>query len=250
MSKFCVSDASSRVDYMMYLHDGLSPLLIECGASVGLSNDGDRCVLAVESEKHAEELILCEVQSLAAEILVVGYKYEYFCQKINPQGLTEGERELLLSALISADELEDARYVRRKFQGKKEFAIDGIFHFLLSPLREKWDEIVGYIPSVFVRGELVDFVTFLIGEKRPKTCYVDGKSVCDSTFRPLRRIRLTAGNSRLAVVRELLLAGATDVDLVGSISADDERYIRDFFGDRVTFSCQRRKATEKVVKKG
>ena len=250
MSKFCVSDASTRVDYMMYLHDGLSPLLVECGAGVGLSNDGDRCVLAVECEKTAEELILNEMQSLVAEILVVGYKYEYFSRKLKPQGLTEGERELLLSALISADELEDARYVKRKFQEKKEIAIDGIFHFLLSPLREKWDEIAGYIPSVFVKGELVDFIVFLLGEKRPKTCYVDEKTVCDNTFRPLHRTRLTGESDALKIVRELLLAGATDVDLMSEIPAEDESYIRAFYGDRVTFSRQRRKATEKVVKKG
>ena len=114
------------------------------------------------------------------------------------------------------------------------FLILKLILMLLIPLKKKWQEIVTYIPTTFMGSQLKDFMSFLLENKKKKV-YVDSGRVYDSHYRRLKRCSLLGGEG-VNVVREVLLSGCGEVELSGKIESDDERYLKEFYGDRVYFA--------------
>ena len=165
------------------------------------------------------------------------YKYSFFKRTINLSGLDELERELLLTSLISADIEEDKKYVIKKLRDFKEYALDGIFNFRLKALKEKWYDIVSYVPPSFQPSQLKDFIVYLIRDKSNKRVYFDGGSVYDKRYNLLKRRELLSGDSgKLPIVKEILLSSAGEIELASKLPIEDEKYIKEYYGDRVSFS--------------
>ena len=139
----------------------------------------------------------------------------------------------MIASLISADLEEDKRYTFEKLRGVKELAVDGIYNFRLQALRKKWEEIVSYMPKCFVNSQLKDFIGFLLENKR-KRVYVENECVFDSHFRRLNRCSLLGGEN-LVLLREILLSGAGEVEIKGKISELDEKYLKEYYGDKIYF---------------
>ena len=90
------------------------------------------------------------------------------------------------------------------------------------------------MPNYFGETQLKDFIGFLL-ENKKKRIFVEEGKVYDVHFKRLLRSQLLDGNE-LKITKEILLSNCGEVELKGNIPIDDEKYLKEFYRDRVYFS--------------
>ena len=237
MREIKISESSSRYDNLIYVKNSLKDILEQINAKTSLQNYKNRCEFIVDIPDEYLEIFLLELRDKLADVIAVNYKHKYFKRSIKFSGLSEIESELLLTSLISADVDEDKKYVIKKLKGFSEYSIDGIFNFRMKPLKEKWKEIAGYIPSSFTKTQLKDFINYLIKDKKGKRVYVEGGKVYDKRFNLLNRNQLlTLDSGNLNVIKEVLLSGAGEVELCSPVTDIENKYLKEFYDNKIYFS--------------
>ena len=194
----------------------------------------DRITLSLTCPEHYHQIVKAEIIERVAEIIAISYKYEFFKNNLSVSGLNSTEREILLASLISADLEEDKKYALDRLKNQTEFVIDGFFSFRLKPLKAKWQDIVSYMPPCFISSQLKDFILYLLEHKR-KRVYIDNGKVYDWHFRRLKKCSLLKGE-QVKILREVLLSGCGEVEIAGKVPQEDERYIKEYYGDKIFFS--------------
>lgn len=238
MSQIKITEASNKSKNVIYIYEMLSAVIKQLGCVSDLRGGKNRYELIVDVPSSYKELLINEIEDKIADVISVNYKYTFFNKRLNSSGLSSVERELLLTALISADIDEDKKYVVKKLKNYTEYTLDGIFNFRLKPLKEKWLDIVSYIPPGFQSVQLKDFIVYLIRDKMGKRVYFDGGQVYDKRYNLLKRIELLSGDSgEIPIVKEILLSGAGEVELGSPLPERDEFYLKEFYGDRVRFNA-------------
>ena len=237
MSELKITESGKKSKNILYIYSALSEFINCLNFKAEILNGKNRCELIIDVPCGYLDAFLVELIDKMADVIAINYKHTYFNRNIKLKGLTESEKELLLTALISADLEEDKRYITKRLKLFKEFSIDGIFNFRMKPLKEKWCEICGYIPSTFQKGQLKDFITYLIKDKCGKRVYVENLTVYDKKYVPLKRRELLNCNSEnLSIIKEILLSNAGEVELATKIDNENEKYIKEFYGSKVYFS--------------
>ncbi len=234
MSIINITEKEQNQANLYYLQSSLSELLINTRCGVEEISDEKRIELKINCLEQYQDIVRAEICDKVSEIIVIKYKYEYFKSRLNVGGLSEEEREILLTSLIAADLDDDKRYTLSRLKEFDEITVDGIYNFRLKPLRDKWTDIISYMPPYFLSGQLKDFVTYLI-ENKKKRVYIEKEKVYDCHFRRLRRSSLLAGEE-LKIIREVLLSNCGEVEIKGSLPESDEKYIKEFYGDKIYFS--------------
>ena len=235
MIEIMISDGADKNDAMTYLSSSLNTVAKDFGADVWLYADKHRKTIVIKTQEEYEDFIRGEAEDKISDVIAVKYKYDFFSKKITANGLDGIEREILYSALISADIDEDKRYIMRKLKGYDEYVVDGIYNFRLSPLKRKWAEIADYIPQYFPSCKLNDFVSYLVGEKRGKSVTVENGKVYDKHFNLLRRTELTGKLKEGKILREVLLSGCGELRVLTPVPESEERYLKRYFLGRITF---------------
>ncbi len=236
MSEIKISESSIRYNNVNYLYQTLGDIITQIDAKVDVKNGRNRYELSVDVPEGFKELFVAEAEDKIADVIAINYKYNYFKRNICPSGLSQNERELLYMALISADLDEDKKYIVRKLRAFSEYSIDGIFNFRMKPLKEKWGEIISYIPPTFASTALKDFISYLIKDKRGKKIYFENGKVYDKHYNLLKRIELVGTSEELSAVKEIILSGAGEIELISPLPDKDEYYVKEFFGERVSFA--------------
>ncbi len=234
MSIINLTESEYNKDNLFYLQSSLSELFLNTRCSVEEIEMGKRMKLSVVCPEFYSDVIYAEIIDKVAEIIVIKYKYEFFKKNISISGLNVEEREILLASLIAADLEDDKKYVIERLKSQTEIAIDGFFTFRLRALKNKWEDIVSYMPQYFINNQLKDFITYLIENKKSRV-YVDCGKVYDSHFKRLRRSALLSGDN-VKIIREILLSNCGEVEISGKIPEADEKYIKQFYGDKIFFS--------------
>lgn len=236
MSEIKISESSLKSSNIIYISQALKGVITEVNGKAEIKRDRNRCEYKITVPNDYRDLTLLEVQDKIADVIAVNYKYVYFKKNIKVTGLTASEYELLLTALISADIDEDKRYAIKKLKSFSEYAIDGIFNFRMQPLKGKWQEILSYIPTVFPFGGLKDFVSYLIKDKAGKRVYYENGKVYDKRFNELNRKTLLGDNNfEYGSIKEMLLSGAGEIELSTKLNDNEEKYLKEFYGDRAIF---------------
>ena len=233
MAKLIITENGLCPENILYIKNSISSLLAHTQSGLRLYKKGDRAFLSVECTEYYKEIILTEILDLVAEIISVKYKYDYFKKSIKIKGLNENEKEILYTSIISADLEDDKKYIFSKLGERESVAIDGVYNFMLKALKRKWEDIVSYIPVYFVNNQLRDFVTYLLEHKK-KRVYVESGRVYDSHYRQLKRADLLGGEN-IRIIREVILSNCGIVELFGKVPEEDERYLREFYGDKIFF---------------
>ena len=145
MEEITISERKERSSYITYLYNVLSEGLLTSGGSGDLLFGEERTALMIRVPDSSEAIREFTVEKIA-EIIGIGYKYEFLRNRLNVC-LGRREKKLLCAALIAADYEGDTNYIRRKIGRKKEYTVDGIFHFRLTALQEKWEKIASYVPD-------------------------------------------------------------------------------------------------------
>lgn len=237
MSQIKITESISKSKNVLYIYENLSAVIKQLGCLSDLRGGKNRYELVIDVPSSYKELVVNEVEDKIADVISVNYKYTFFNKRINSSGLSNVERELLLTSLISADIDEDKKYVVKKLKSYFEYTLDGIFNFRLKALKEKWLDIISYIPPGFQSTQLKDFIVYLIRDKMGKRVYFDGGVVYDKRYNLLKRTDLLSGDSgELNIVKEILLSGAGEIELGSPLPEKDEYYLKQFYGDRVRFN--------------
>lgn len=236
MSETKITESSRRSKNVLYIYSAVTETLAGMGAKSELISGKNRCELRICFDGAYKDMIFTELADKISDVIAVNYKYDYFNKNVKISGLKESEHELLLTALIAADIEEDKKYAQKRLRSFDEFAIDGIFNFRMKPLKEKWSEICGYIPQEFREGQLRDFIGYLIKDRSGKRVFYENGNVYDKKFNLLKRRELISDGDNLGVVKEILLSGAGEVELSGKVPEKDEKYLKEFYGEKVYFS--------------
>ncbi len=233
MEEITVSDESAKSSYITYLYNSVVGRLAECGGGAELFFGEERAALRIrlgeggQSARDVRETL----REKAAEVLGIGYKYEFLKQRLNV-ALSRREKKLLCAALIAADYAGDEAYIRRKLEEKGELCLDGVWAFRLPPLREKWQRIADYVPDGFTSKDLKKFCEFLVGESKNKV-YVKGTTVFGENFIPLRRSRLLGEED---TETEIMLSDAGFVYCLGEVEDSVGDFLQKFYAERAIFS--------------
>ena len=234
MTQITVTEKDYNENNILYVQSALGELFTHAGCSVRENNNGGRITLTVNCPEYYSDIIRAEISDKVAEVVAIKYKYDFFKSSVKIDGLSSLEKEIMMASLIAADLDDDRKYSYERIKSYKEITIDGIYNFRLQPLKQKWKDIVNYIPTCFMKSQLKEFVSYLL-ENKKKRVYIDCGKVYDSHYRRLKRSSLLDGES-LKIVREVLLSNCGEVELNGSIPKDDEYYLKEFYSDKIIFS--------------
>lgn len=211
----------------------MSELLTNARCYVEESCIDKRAKIQINCPDYFFDIVKDEVIDKVAEIIVIKYKYEFFKKSIEIGGLSHLDKEILLTSLIAADLDDDKKYAVERIKGQQEISIDGIYNFRLKPLKRKWEEIISYMPPCFMQSQLKDFIKYLLENKRKKV-YIESGKVYDSHYRRLKRSSLLCGEE-LKIIREVLLSNCGEIEITGKLPTEDEKYIREYYGDKIYF---------------
>ena len=234
MTQITISEKDYNESNLLYIQSVMSELFSHADCSVLESVANGRAMLTITCPEYYLDIVRAELSDKVAEIIAIKYKYDYFKKSIKTLGLSKIEREILYAGLIAADLDDDKKYSFERLRAYTDIAVDGIFNFRLQPLKNKWKDIVQYVPAGFMNTQLKEFVSFLI-ENKKKRVYVDCGKVYDCHYRRLKRSSLLDGDG-VKIVREVLLSNCGEVELNGEIPKDDEYYLKEFYNDKIIFS--------------
>ncbi len=247
MRQFKITESKTKNKNVVYLYTTLSEIVNQINSQMIIKNDDKRVELYINVLEDYYELIKQEIEDKISDIIAISYKYDYFEKIVKTCNLTNVDRELLLTALISADIDEDKKYISKRLKSFSEYCIDGIYNFRLKTLKEKWTEIASYIPSTFAKKQLKDFIEYIVKEKNGKRVYFENGSIYDKRFNILRRRELLTNNTLLdSTLVEILLSGASEVELCSPLSESEEKYIKELYGSRIILSDNYFSASKKT----
>ena len=231
VEKITVTQSGAQSPYMSYLYGKVTDKFSFLPTDSGLETDGDRTTLVFCSERKYCPYIRNYTEENIADVIAVGYKYQYFSKNLFLPLLSAAEKDILLTALVAADFPEDREYIKKQIKGFEQYCIDGMFNFRLSELKVRWKGIVEYIPSEFSPSSLESFLDFLIGESSGKVFLKDGK-LYDEDYRILNRSALIGPATP---VREILLSGADNIYCFGAPDKETKEFLKKYYKEKVVF---------------
>ena len=235
MTEIVITDKSKNINNLFYLQKSLSEILGQTESKVYIESADKEVSMRLLVNPFYENLIKEELADKIAEVIAIGYKYDFFATTIKPSGLNDGEVKLLIAGIISADFEDDKKYIINKIGDFKSLSIDGIFNFKLKILKDKWAEISAVMPTVFTSEQLKEFLLYISGEKERKI-FIDGDNVYDLHYRRLLRAELIGEKS---VLIETVLSGAYEIDYLAMPPAKEQSKLKEYYGSRITFSHKR-----------
>lgn len=230
---YIVTDSAFHISYISYIDAYVAAVVRGLGGSSSVCEKDERAAIKITLPDECAQYFKQTLLRAVGDVIAIGYKWEYFKKNVKTSGLNDDEYGFLLCALIAADYADDCAYCERNVAGEP-YSVDGCFNFTMQPLRDKWAEVASCIPQTFIKGQLRDFIAYLVNERKGKRAYLSKEGVFDESFQRLRRASLT-GESEREVVRELILSCAGEVELDRPLSEKDEEYLKEYFGEKIFF---------------
>ena len=231
MKRITITQSGDDGLYVPYLYGRVKDKFSYLPAKMNFERDGDRTVFALETESRYCPYVQKFTEENIADVISVGYKYRYFAERLHLPLLTEYEKRLLLTALSAADLKEDRVLVVRQLKGFEQYCLDGLFRFRLRDLKNRWDEIIQYVPSDFGKQSLEGFIGFLAEDGEGKI-YLKGGKVYDEKYRVMNKSALTGQSS---VIGEILLCGAERVYCFGETDEETKEFLEKFYKEKAVF---------------
>ena len=217
--------------YMSYLYGKVRERFSFLPAECALEKEGERTEIAFKTDGAYCPYVRKFLQEHIADVIAVGYKYEFFKKRLALPLLSDERKRLLLTALVAADYREDRAYVAKRLCGFEEYCLDGVFHFRLQQLKRRWEDIADYVPTDMGENSVDGFIEFLVDDGEGKLYLKNGK-VYDADYRLLSRSQLTGAESPIG---EILLGGAEQVYCFGDVDERTRAFLRKYYGGKAVF---------------
>ena len=217
--------------YMSYLFGKVRERFAFLPSVCDMEKHGDCTEIAFKTEPAYCPYVRKYTEENIADVLAIGYKYDFFEKRLPLPLLSPLQKRMLLTALVAADYKDDRVHIVKRIRGFERYCLDGLFHFRLRDLIQRWEEIIDYIPTEMGEGAMDGFVEFLAEDGEGKIFLKDGK-IYDEEYRPLTRSVLTGVASPIG---EILLAGAERVYCFGDVDGDTAAFLRKYYGEKAIF---------------
>lgn len=217
--------------YMSYLYGKVKERFAFLPSSCKLQTVGDSSVLAFSAQKEYGAYVRRFMEENLSDVVSIGYKHRFFEEKLRVPLLTNKQKYLLTTALVAADYVEDKAYVFEKLHGLRDYCLDGVYHFCLTSLKRRWEEIIDYVPADMNAFALEEFLQFLVEDGRGKA-FVKGDKVYDEEYRVLSKSALTGKRS---LVGEILLCGAERVYCFGDTERETAGFLKKYYREKAVF---------------
>lgn len=217
--------------YMSYLYGKVRERFSFLPAECGLEKNGDTTEIAFKTEREYCPYVRRFAEEHIADIISIGYKYEFFEKRLRLPMLSPLKKRVLITALVAADYKDDRLYVSKRIRGYESYCLDGMYHFRLQELQRRWEGIVEYIPTDMSEASLDDFLGFLTEDGEGKLFIKDGK-VYGEDYRPLCKSLLTGVEW---TVGEILLGGAEKVYCFGETEEKTRDFLKKYYGEKAIF---------------
>ncbi len=191
--------------------------------------------LTLEIPDLYTEFVFAEVREKLADVIAVGYKYDFFIENTQFWGLSSEQKELFITAVIAADYLEDRRFAQRVIILSEDISVDGVYHFKLQKLTEKWKEICACLPTYFGEEIYRSFMQYLIDDFSDSNVYLVGESVYDKRYGKRGLSLLLGEKNQPNPAQEILLCCGKNVHVVGETESSAIPFVKDFYGKNVRF---------------
>ena len=166
-----------------------------------------------------------------SDVLSIGYKYDFFQKNLPLPLLSDKERFLLYVALVAADYPEDKRYVLRRLDGLTNCSLDGVFNFRLRELKNRWAEVIEYIPADFGKYSLEGFLDYVATDGDGRVYLKEGK-VYDENYRLMDRSELFGRSTPIA---DILLGGVSQVYCFGETDSETKDFLKKYYKGKAVF---------------
>lgn len=231
MEEIIITQNGYRLSYMSYLYDTVRARFSFLPALCEFQKDGDSGAVSLRAEGAYCPYVRKYAENAMADVIAVGYKYAYFDKRLSLPLLSKAQRHVFISALVSADYKEDKAYALREIVRCKQYSLDGVFHFRLRELQERWAGIADYVPMDMGERSLDGFLGFLIEDGEGKLFLKNGQ-VYDEQYRLLSKSALTGKRS---TVTEIVLGGAERVYCIGETDRETSAFLKKHYQSRVVF---------------
>ena len=227
MEHLLLTEHGGNEPYIAYLYNQLLPAAMERGGTGELCFCGGRALIRLCAERGLK----ARAADAVAEVVCIGYKSRFLAERL-AVSMPRRERRLMIAALIAADLKTDAAYVKTLLPAGEELAVDGLWHFRLAALKEKWARIVRYIPASFGVADLKKFCAYLAGESSAKI-YLKGSVVYGEDFLPRRKSRLMGEED---AATEIVLSDAGLILCLGDVENGVGDFLQKYYAERAIFS--------------
>lgn len=217
--------------YMTYLYGRVRGRFSFLPATCNMEKEGDCARIRFQTERAYCPYVRKFTEENIADIISVGYKYDFFQKRLALPLLNQRQKRLLLTALVAADYREDKAHTLTRVRGFSSYCLDGVFHFRLQRLQSRWEEIAEYIPVDMGEASLDGFLEFLTEDGEGKL-FLKGGKVYDEEYRPLTKSALTGEES---AVGEILLGNAERVYCFGETDKETEGFLRKYYAGKAVF---------------
>ena len=217
--------------FMSYLFTKVRDRFSFLPAVCDMVRQGECTEIAFKTEKEYCPYVRKYAEEHIADVISIGYTYDFFEKRLALPMLSKQQKRLLLTAIVSADYPEDRAFVSRKIRGSARYCLDGFFHFRLRELVKRWEGIAEYVPANMSETGMDDFLSFLAEDGEGKLFVKNGK-VYDEEYRPLRKSLLTGVESPIG---EILLGGAERVYCFGEVETDIRLFLQKYYAEKAVF---------------
>lgn len=217
--------------YMSYLYTKVRDRFSFLPATCDMVRRGECTEIAFKTEKEYTPYVRKFAEEHIADVISVGYKYDFFDKRLSLPMLSKQQKRLLLTAIVAADYREDRAFVARRIRGSARYCLDGVFHFRLRELKKRWEGIAEYVPANMGEAGMDDFLSFLAEDGEGKIFLKNGK-VYDEEYRPLQKSLLTGVESPMG---EILLGGAERVYCFGEVEKELRSFLQKYYGEKAVF---------------
>lgn len=217
------------------VRDSLSQIFRVAGVKARYEEGDCAASLLLEIPEHYLEFVFAEVREKLADVIAVGYKYDFLIQNTQFWGLSPQQKELFLTAVIAADYTEDRRFAQRAITLNEEISVDGFYHFKLQKLTEKWKEICACLPAYFGEEIYRSFMQYLIDDFSDSPVYLVGEIVYDKRYGKRNLSLLLSEKNQPNPAQEILLCCGKNVHVVGDAESSAIPFVKDFYGKNVRF---------------
>ena len=231
MEEITITQNGFNESYMSYLFGKVKGRFSFLPGDMDMQSNGKEMKILLKLQSAYCPYVRKFAEENIADVIAIGYKYHFFEKRVHLPLLTEEEKHVLLTALVAADYKEDKAYIARRIVGYENYCLDGVFHFRLQRLKNRWEEVVGYVPADMGVSSMENFMEFLAEDGEEKVFIKEGK-VYDKDYRLLSKSALTGKQSTVA---ELLLGGAGEIYCFGETDEQTTRFLKKYYSDRTVF---------------
>lgn len=185
MYEFTLTANQKNQKLISFVFNSLKPQVNGFGGIIvtDISCGKHNICLAVDPQ-YAEEIKGIIGQSVA-EAIVYYYKFDYLASSINLGITNSAAHNSFVQALVVFDKQTDKDIIIDSLRLENRLVIDSFYEFMLSPLRERWEQIVSVvmesIPVLLKDRSVAELTRYFVdssnGVAAEVNLYVDNSSV-------------------------------------------------------------------------